>query len=290
VLFDWHTCATLIVVFLFDGMRRVPAGGMVLRRLPGGDWQVAFGPVEEARLQFVSIFPPLTMHCVIMPVPNEQSARAPERLSVAWVVALRLLGAFPFIATIVVLPWLLAIWGDLGFVVALITMLLTSIVTATAAACGFRSLQLEWRRALRAAAPLLWPFSAPKAAERLVERAMLGTDPVKAVQSLLRAHAFAAWVRPLAYDAVKAGTSLDDVLSVEDVRALVAERPPGLLQGERFCSRCGASFVARIKVCIDCGVPTKELSRPVRRRSRRTRKIRMRGVLSTESNLKEPLQ
>jgi hypothetical protein len=252
--FDWYTCMTLVAVVFVDGMRRIPAGGVVLRRVPGSDWQIAAGPVEEARLQLVSIFPPFTLHCVLAPAASGASPPRPRRVARAWIVALRVLGGLQLIIFLVALPWLLANLGTLGFLIAVLAMILMSTVTAAASACAFRSLQLGWQEALRAAAPLAWPYSAPAAAERLVERSLRGLDTFRAVQSLLPAPSFAAWIRPFAYDALQEGTVLSGVLSAEEARSLVATQPHGLLVGERFCGRCGCSFVERVQECVDCGV------------------------------------
>jgi hypothetical protein len=272
VHFDWYTCATLVAVVVVDGMRRVPTGGIVLRHLPGSGWQVVAGPVEEARLRFVSIFSPLTLHCVIAPAAVGTFSSLPRRVAGAWVVVLRGLGGLELVLLLVGLPWLLAVLGGRGFVIALAAIILTSIVTSVVAAYAFKSLQLGWWESLHAAAPLLWPFSTPTAAERLVERSLRGLDPLGAAHLLLPEPCFAAWVRPFAYDALQEGTALSGVLTLEEARTLVATQPDGLFAGERFCGRCGGSFVTRVQVCIDCGVdlqPEGGRSRArVRRRNR----------------------
>lgn len=254
VHFDWYTCATLVAVVLVDGMRRVPAGGVVMRRLPGSGWHVAAGPVDEPRVRFVSIFPPFALHCVVAPAGARIVPLRPGRVPNAWVVALRTLGGLELLLLLLGLPWLLANLGGRGFVIALFAIMLTSIVTAGAAACAFRSLRLGWWESLFAAAPLVWPFGAPAAAERLVERSLHGLEPLSAIYSLLPKSAFAAWVRPFAYDALQEGTALSGVLTLDEARTLVATQPDGILAGERFCSRCGGLFVTRVQVCVDCGV------------------------------------
>lgn len=254
MLFDWYTCIVLTVVLLVDGMRRVPAGGIVLRRTLGGDWHIARAPEEKSRLQFVSVLAPLTLHLVIE--PNVSSKVPTPRLTTGggWVLALRLLGCFQLVVLLAGLPWLMANLGGFGFVLAAITLMIVSTATAIAATVALRSAQLSWRDALQTTMWLAWPFSAPAAAERVIERSMRDVHPLRAIHTLLPPHSFARWVRPLAYDALQTGSLPNDVLTDEEARLLVSTPPDDLLPGERFCRRCGCLFIEHVNRCADCDI------------------------------------
>lgn len=268
---DWSTVVILAVVTLLDGVRRVPAGALVLRRVLAGQWNVADHETQPG-LRLVSWWNPFTLPVIIPSggVPDVDTLREQTDDSLDARVArvhrviglLRALGAAVVIAIVLGVPAAVARFDAWGLAASLAAVMLLSIVTAIVVACAMRSRGRSWRRAMRIAAPLLYPFSAPRAAELVLGHTVAGAAPLMVARSLLGAAAFASWVRPRAYDALQGGALMQDpgglVASVgqSGLAQIVATPPAHCGTGERYCARCARVYRADIATCPEChGLP-----------------------------------
>ncbi len=62
---DWATTAVLLAVLLAEGIRRLPAGAIVLRRTLRGSWRIVHGPTVRPEWRLVSIWAPFLEHLVV---------------------------------------------------------------------------------------------------------------------------------------------------------------------------------------------------------------------------------
>jgi hypothetical protein len=122
---------------------------------------------------------------------------------------------------------------------------------------AFRKAGASLSRATRESVKFLWPFSAPRAAEEVVSRAIAGVPTLVVVHELLPADAFRRFARPLLFDAVVRGeqnghvAELRALLGESEVARIVNE-PPLVHDGDAYCPRCGASFYRVARCCSDC--------------------------------------
>jgi hypothetical protein len=116
------------------------------------------------------------------------------------------------------------------------------------------------------AAHLLSPFTTPRAAELLLEHCCAGQSQLALLRLLLPSPAFESWVRPRAFDRLRAGAGgdpeLDALLDPDAMRALVARRPAALSGGESYCPRCEGIYREAVDACSDCGVALATATRP----------------------------
>ena len=268
---DWSTVVILAVVTLLDGVRRVPAGALVLRRVLAGRWTVADREAEPG-LRLVSAWSSFTLPLII-PSGGVSDADAlgdhahtslDDRLARARGVVgfLRLLGASIVLAIVLGVPAAVARFDAWGLAVSLAVVMLLSIGTAIIVACVMRRGGRSWRRALRIAAPLLYPFSAPRAGELVLGYAVAGAAPLMVARSLLGEASFASWVRPHAYDAMQSGTLAADprglvaLVGQSGLAQIVATPPAHCGTGERYCARCARVYRAETTTCPECqGLP-----------------------------------
>ncbi|HZO19647.1 MAG TPA: hypothetical protein VFB46_11730, partial [Gemmatimonadaceae bacterium] len=115
--------------------------------------------------------------------------------------------------------------------------------------------------AIRAAAPLLFPFTAPRACELVIGAALRDLTADAQLAALLGEKRFLRWIRPSAYDALHGGPRFEGDASPvgELVRALprtlierAVQAPPGNEDG-RYCPRCARSYRGDTPGCYDCG-------------------------------------
>jgi hypothetical protein len=264
---DWSTVVILAAVTLLDGVRRVPEGALVLRRVLMGEWAVVDREAEPG-LRLVSSWSSFTLPLIIPSggIPDADTPResTDDALDARLVRArrvmalLRLLGAAVVLSIILGVPAAIARFDAWGLAASLAAVMFLSTVTAIVVACTMRSSGRSWRRAMRIAAPLLYPFSAPRAAELVLGYAVAGTAPLMVARSLLGATAFAAWVRPHAYDAMQGGALTQDprglvALIGQSGLAKIVGTPPALCAtGERYCPRCARVYRADTTACPEC--------------------------------------
>jgi hypothetical protein len=266
---DWGVVVALAVVTCLEGVRRVPADALVLRRVLGGGWTVS-EPLDFAHTwRLVAWWSPITL-AVVLPsggivrsgAPRDAS---PDRLDARFagcrraVFTLRVLGTLVLLTIVIGVPTATSQFGTWGFATAVSVALLLSLLTTLRTLRALRELPIDWRSAARVAAPLLWPFTAPRGAEIVLEHAVAGAPPLAVARRLLGDAAFATWVRPQAYDALTASTTTDGLGSAlltlvgrPALSAIVQLAPPSCGSGEGYCARCGRVYRSGTALCADC--------------------------------------
>jgi len=255
------TIAILALLTLIEGMRRVPAGSVVLRRVLFGPWTVE-RPEPAERLRLLSWWSPIMTTIVLAPRQsyqktsvNDLRARLDARELYTPLFDLRVLGVVELVVLVLGVPLALQRFGAIGFFVAMGAVVLLCLTIFTALLFGGRTLGKRWGWG-GWAFPFLSPFAAPRAAEALLEEALRDVPPAVVGNTLLPADAFLGWMRPFVYDATN-GREVEhrflEGVNVKELRASLAQRPPSQNGQGLWCPRCGATFI-RSDSCSECGV------------------------------------
>jgi hypothetical protein len=266
---DAVTIAILALLTLIEGVRRVPGGSVVLRRVLFGPWTVE-RPEPRERLRLLSWWSPLMTTIVLAPRQSYEKItvtalreRLDERALHTALFDLRFLGSLELFVLVLGVPLALRRFGAIGFLAAMgaILLLCLAIVTALAFSARGAALGKPWRAAWRWALPFVSPFAAPRAGEVLLEEAIRAAPPAVVSSVLLPADAFLGWMRPFVYDATN-GAEVDrrflDGVNLKELRASLAQRPPAAHASQNaqglWCPRCGATFIHG-EACSECGIP-----------------------------------
>ena len=270
---DWGATAALAAIAWTNGVQRVPAGAVVVRRLLGGSWAPLAVDVRTTRWQVVGWWAPLTASLVLRagatdaPLTVASARRVERRVGVRlrrarpFVRALRVLGALELASLLFGVPWAATRFGVWGLAGGVAAVLLLATVTAAIALVALRETGVAWRTAARASFRLLSPFGAPRAADVLLERVVRDAPPDLVARALLPREAFASFIRPRAFDATRAappatgdagGRVLRIMLGAEFLAAVVAAPPSERREGEAYCPRCAALYDTGVPSCGDC--------------------------------------
>ena len=248
------TIAILALLTLIEGMRRVPAGSVVLRRVLFGLWTVE-RPEPAERLRLLSWWSPIVTTIVLAPRQSYQKtsvtdlrARLDGRELYTPLFDLRVLGVVELVALVLGVPLALQRFGAIGFFAALGAVVLLCLTIFTALLFGGRKLGKRWGWAF----PFLSPFAAPRAAEALLEEALRDVAPAVVGNTLLPEDAFVGWMRPFVNGREVEHRFLEGV-NVKELRASLAQRPPSQNGQGLWCPRCGATFIHGDS-CSECGV------------------------------------
>jgi hypothetical protein len=247
--FDWLTFWILLALTMWEGVRRVPAGAFLLRSAAGYPWHVAAGPYAAQRWRLASWLSPFVCHVVLE--PGAPAGRTPHPHLRRWVALLRLPAAAALVALVVGVPLLTANEGLLGLLQALAAAFGASLLAALGSGIALWRMGEPTNVALKDALPILNPFTAPRAPEIVLSRALEGVAFVDAVRSLLPADAFAEWLRPVAYDAAR-GRDGTHLLPAEEAAAILRHHPSGLFAGDTYCARCGRVYLPTATGCRAC--------------------------------------
>jgi hypothetical protein len=250
--FDWTTFWLLVGIALAEGLRRVPAGGVLLRRVPGYPWQVAAGPYRAAAWRLASAFPPLALHAVLQPADGAPRELAPRGRLRLWITLLRLPSLLALVALLVGVPLLAASMGTRGLILAIAAAFGTSLLTAIVSVLASIRLGVGWKTAAWDALRIVSPFTSPRAPEIVLERALVDVPRADAVRALLPAGAFAEWIRPLAYDQAVRGAD-DALLPRGEAERIVRLPPPDAAPGDAWCPRCAGIYQPGVETCRGCG-------------------------------------
>lgn len=263
---NWEVVAVFATLVLLEGLRRVPAGALVLRGFGPAGWRPQGEPEPRARWRMVSWWSPIAPALLVPPVdglptlaPGELEARlrAARRLA-PW---LAVSAAVTLLALILGLPVATARFGALGFLAGAAIVFALAVTNACAGALGLRRLG----SARRGTQILAWcsPFAAGRVLEGVFEAALAGASRAQAVRALAGEGVFAGWCRARAYDVVYQGVDDPDLEAAADratLAALVASPPADGAGGTSFCPRCAATWRVPIGACPTCTVPLTSLS------------------------------
>lgn len=250
--FDWSTFWLLAAIALAEGLRRVPAGGVLLRRVPGYPWQVAAGPYRASAWRLASASSPLALHALLQPAegaPRELPPRGRLRL---WITLLRLPSLLALAALLVGVPLLSASMGTRGLILAIAAAFGAGLLTAMVSMLALVRLGIGWKTAAWDALRVVSPFTTPRAPEIVMERALAGVPVIDCIRALLPPAAFAEWIRPLAYDQVVRAAD-DALLPRDEAERIVREPPADAAPGDAWCPRCAGIYRPGVKACRGCG-------------------------------------
>ena len=255
---DWPAFGFLALLTLLDGLRRVPAGALVLRKIAGGKWEVV--ELREG-YRLVSWWPPLTTTLIL--APTDRSTAEPEALLPrvrSRVTFLMIVGCLSLVAMVIILPISMRWWGGMGFLLSLLLVFLLSWLVTGFSFYASKPLELGTRQRLMFALPRLNPFATPAAGEALLERALGRCEPLAVARLLMEEAEFVRWVRPLAYDVVGGveggrGGELVKLVGRKQLTAILSTRPLGVAALSPWCQRCGSEFGSASTVCPSCEIP-----------------------------------
>lgn len=252
--FDWTTFWVLAGIALAEGLRRVPAGGVLLRRVPGYPWHVAAGPYGASGWRLTSAFSPLALHALLQRADGPPRA-LPKRGSISlWITLLRVPSLLSLLALLVGVPLLSASMGTTGLILAVAAAFGASLLTAIVAMVALVRLGVGWKTAAWDALRVVSPFTSPRAPEIVLERALAGVPVIETVRALLPSDDFAAWIRPLAYDQVQ-GDADDAIIPRDEAARIVAAPPADAAPGDAWCPRCAGVYHSAAETCRGCDVP-----------------------------------
>jgi hypothetical protein len=258
--FDWTTFWLLGVITLAEGFRRVPPGSLLLRRVPGYPWQVASGPYRVGGWRLTSAFSPFALHTLLQPADGPARSVPPRGRRRLWITILRVPSLLALVALLVGVPLLSASMGTTGLILSFAAALGTSLITAILSMVALMRMGTRWKAAAGDALRIVSPFTAPRAPEIVLERALAGVPPLDAVRALLRADDFAAWLRPLAYDELARGAE-DGILPRAEAERIIRQPPADVAPVDPWCPRCAGIYHPGVETCRGCGdVPLERIA------------------------------
>jgi hypothetical protein len=262
VAVDLSTVAVLAAISLSEGIGRVPAGALVLRRTLFGPWRVGESAGPPGRL--VQGWPPL-LEALVLPSRGGAASlsRADLQRRLALINRVRhaagAVGAITLIGLVLGIPLGVEIAGWAGGLVAVVGVAIGQIGLAAIGWRGLRLLGADRRVRWRLVAVTLNPFAAPSVASRILSAAVAGASPLTVARTLLPPHTWTAWFRPRAYDARIAGISDGDLSrdleDADEAIEAVLRQKPYAGEDHRWCPRCGGTYQAGFTTCAECEVP-----------------------------------
>lgn len=252
---DWSAFGFLALLSLLDGLRRVPAGALVLRRIAAGKWE----PVEMREgYRLVSWWPPLCVTIVLDSNGRTDDLELKEMRP--RVLLLHGMGLIALVALVVVVPVAMRGFGGMGFLLSLLIVLLLSGLIAGVSFYFSRAMGLTTRQRIMFALPRLNPFAAPAAGEALLERSLEGANPFAVAKTLMNEDDFAFWIRPMVYDMAQGGEvneadALLQVVKHSELKGFVDVRPARVDALSPWCRRCGSEFGSSSTACPSCEIP-----------------------------------
>jgi hypothetical protein len=262
---DWEVVAVFAALVLLEGLRRVPAGALVLKGSGPGDWRPQAEPEPRPRWRLISWWSPIAPALLLPPLggaPTLQRGALEARLHLVRRVApwLAVSAGATLLALILGLPVATARFGAVGFLAGTAIVLALAITNACAGTFALRRLGSATRRGQI----LAWcsPFAAGRVLEVVFETALAGASPAQAVRELAGERVFATWCRRRAYDVVLQGVHDPDLRAAADqatLEAIVASPPHDVAGGASFCPRCAATWRISNGACPTCTVPLTSL-------------------------------
>ena len=259
---EWEIAAIFAALVLVEGLRRIPAGGLVVRAIGWTGWKPAGEPEPRSRLRLVSWWSPLAPALVLPPLEGAAAVAAgtlTERVRVArraapWLAAG---GALTLVALVLGLPLATAWLGGVGFIAGAVLVLALALVTAAGGWWALRRLDVAGRSRRGQVFGWCSPFASGRVLEGVYQAALVGASPAQAVRELAGDRVFAEWARARAYDVVCGATDLDLSAAADKatLASIVAAEPAMAAGGVSYCPRCAAVWLVARDVCPDCGVP-----------------------------------
>jgi hypothetical protein len=259
---EWSWLPVIAAIVLLDGLRAVPPGAQVVRRVLNLPWRPYVDTGAERSVRLLSWCPPLTMAVIVSGERDGDATNATplpdEKLLARRCSLLRIAGGIALVALVAGVPVAVGSFGSFGLGAAVALLILVDAIVALLAASALRALGLARREAWRAALPIFSPFAATRAAEIVLQRVLNDRPPLTVMRFVTNHSEFADWVRPRAYDLRRGGAAdpeLAAALAVEDLDAVLALPPKSATSGEQYCPRCATSYQSWASACTSCAVP-----------------------------------
>jgi hypothetical protein len=270
---DTSTMLVLAAITLAEGVVRVPAGSVVLRRFLNGAWEIE-GPTGPGNtLRLIHWWSPWTDAIVVSPRSREAAplgrARLLSRLAATATVrrTARIIGAATLLLLVIGVPAGLGWAGAVGGLSALGSVLSGQLALGLLGWRGLGHLGVARRERVSALASILNPFAAPALASRLLATATAEATPETVGQTLLSSERWASWFRPRAYDA---GVALQpdpdlahELEAADEAIAQVLAQRPSMASDGLWCPRCAATYRAVATECAECRITLLKASQTV---------------------------
>jgi len=279
VSIDLGTVVLLAVVVWLDGWRRRPNDALLVTRSGLGPWTVRPPWTRAGPLALVALWEPIVVPVLLSPTAaHTEVAAAPwaRDYSVALartrrrlrrvrlvVVALRAFGILMILWIILGIPVATGRFGAEGLLYGVLAAFVLAIELTFVTTVALRRFGIPFRRAFRMTAPLLSPFTTPRAASIVTTAAVGPLDSVVPLVALLGESAFLAWIRPYAFDELAGRTHAPEN---ETIVNLVRTLPRRTLEravepavdhalnddAARYCPRCTRTYRDVMETCDHC--------------------------------------
>ena len=277
---DYGTVALLAFVVWLDGWRRLGPDAVLVTRSGLGPWTVRAPWARTGPLALVASWAPAIVPLVLAPESSGEplaaarwrtdfglvAARTARRLRRVRAVSalLRALGVLLTAWIIIGIPVATARFSAPGLIYGVIAAFLLALALTFGTTISLIALGSSVGRALRAAAQLLSPFTAPRAVEIVTTAAVGPLHSLAPLAALMGDARFLAWLRPWAYDAL-AGRPRDIAAENATIARLVGALPRSVLEdavaltprdatddGARYCPRCTRTYQDSVATCAHC--------------------------------------
>ena len=260
------TAGILAVVAMSEGVRRLAPGTFVVRRTAWGPWKLAQTLELGTGMHLVTWCIPFALPVVLKDVGADarlgvrrlvKRFEARARRVQPDIAVLRIVGVAVLATLVVGIPFASLRWGAWGLIVAVQLLLTLTVSQAAFAWLALRRAGIVSRAALLPSLKLLWPFTAPRAAELVQQQVVAGVPPLVVLHAMLGDDELLRALRPMVYDALhsasesEAARTLGTLYDTQKLRAFIATRPAGS-DGASFCPRCTTVYQRGVRECSDC--------------------------------------
>jgi hypothetical protein len=257
------------VLVALESLQVVPARAVLFRRIGIGPWRAA-DATDRRRLLFVAPGAPLLMGLVATDAHGGEATRSETRATalptlrsrlarLRWATRfLRVSGALQVVLLVLGVPVAVSSHGAIGLGAAVAACLVLGAVSCAVATRAWRRVVDPRRPRIGRLLRWCWPFSAPGAAQDILQESLRGAPVVAVAHALLEPERFRAWVRPLAYDhlAGEPVPGLREIMSDGELGELVARAPASDdTSAVSHCPRCGALYAVAAGTCARCAIP-----------------------------------
>jgi hypothetical protein len=258
-LIDGGLVLTFAALVGADGFARVPERAVLFGRTLAGRWRAA-PPSVRTEWRLASAWSPVRTAVVAAwaperPVTGErltarlQGSRALRR-------ALGVLGALHLTLFVIGVPASVAYWGGTGLIAIVAAVTIVGIVIAGLATRAMRALGSGVGDGVGSRlARALSPFSAPTAAQDVLQAAVRDVPAALVAAALLPAEEYARWLRPFAWDHLHRAPDAALAAAVGDAQLAHVARAVPTARDETaraYCARCAGEFATVTAQCPVC--------------------------------------
>ena len=273
---DLEAVLAFAAVFWLHGWRRANGDVLLAVHAPFAGWRVREPFARVGPFILANWWPALIVSLVTLSGSLQTAspwqrdfaiaaARGRRRLRRArwWLLALRVLGTVLIALIVMGVPLAVAWFGVTGLVRSVIAVLPLLALISAGTGLAMRLLGSPHRKAVVTALKHIGPFSAPFAAESVIEQAFAGLDAPARLATVLGERRFLEWIRPWAFDARRSGS--DNNAGGDAAASLVAAIPVAVLDrsisavpqdgdapASRYCPRCASAYLESVSTCSGC--------------------------------------